>query len=75
MRLTGDVILKARVLVNPLRERELDLRGTPFTKGICSIYVNEAFCALGYKIPTLENLGATKVLYQIPAQLRKFSSF
>lgn len=40
MRLTNDVILSARVVINPLRDRELDLRG--------------------YKIPALENLGATK---------------
>ncbi|KAF0691276.1 Aste57867_17454 [Aphanomyces stellatus] len=40
MRLTAELILNARAHVNPLRERELDLRG--------------------YKIPVLENLGATK---------------
>ncbi|RHY08899.1 hypothetical protein DYB25_008946 [Aphanomyces astaci] len=40
MRLTAELILSARAHINPLRERELDLRG--------------------YKIPVLENLGATK---------------
>ncbi|OQR99805.1 U2 small nuclear ribonucleoprotein A' [Thraustotheca clavata] len=40
MRLTVELILNARAHINPLRERELDLRG--------------------YKIPVLENLGATK---------------
>lgn len=43
MRLTADLIERARSRVNPLRQRELDLRG--------------------YKIPVIENLGATLDAY------------
>jgi hypothetical protein len=77
MRLTAEVILNARAHINPLRERELDLRGnhhalystthlylfrTLWKKTIYCLPVHVISChCLGYKIPVLENLGATKV--------------
>lgn len=56
MRLTGDFILRARVCINPLRERELDLRGI-YALSVMRLISND----VGYKIPAVENLGATKV--------------
>ena len=35
MRLTADVILRAQVSINPLRERELNLRGILY---VCLVY-------------------------------------
>ena len=60
MRLTADVILRAHVSINPLRERELNLRGTmlhPFA------LVSPDFTdkSTGYKAPAIENLGVTQV--------------
>ncbi|KAG8628104.1 hypothetical protein KVT40_003977 [Elsinoe batatas] len=44
MRLTADLISSSPTYINPLKERELDLRGYPF----------------GHKIPAIENLGLAK---------------
>lgn len=60
MRLTSDVILQAQVCINPLRERELSLRGTLDSQSSTTQSINITR-HLGYKAPAIENLGVTKV--------------
>jgi U2 small nuclear ribonucleoprotein A' len=59
VKLTPELLAQAPSALNPVKERQLDLRGE-FLKNLlhlqpCS-YLSE-----GYKIPTIENLGVTKV--------------
>ena len=66
VRLTPDLIVGAAQYLNPCRDRELDLRGrwgremynVSSIQFVC--YINlSPFSFPGYKIPLIENLGAT----------------
>lgn len=67
VKLTPELIEQSMQYINPVRDRELDLRGLLRTKSVVITYI--AFiplflfywCVAGYKIPTIENLGATLV--------------
>ena len=90
VKLTAEIIQQSYQYTNPIRERELDLRGTLICRSIfpldiihsgcfvalsyflsyelCLHYyyltlLNDGlYCFVGYKIPVIENLGATLVL-------------
>src|SRR5690554_5129062 len=53
-RITADLVLRSPSYFNPLREREIDLRG------IATLFFLLSFA--GNKIPIIENLGTTQVL-------------
>ena len=57
VKLTVDLIEGAGQYINPIRDRELDLR---FCKTflVMMAQLNQFFCR-GYKIPVIENLGTT----------------
>jgi hypothetical protein len=62
MKLTPELLAQASSALNPVKERQLDLRGK-FTE---NSYCCRAPTAVpGYKIPAIENLGVTKVAYMI----------
>lgn len=65
MRLTVDLIDSSPSFINPLKDRELSLRGQficIFHFGISEILGLISLYFLGHRISMLENLGATKVL-------------
>jgi U2 small nuclear ribonucleoprotein A' len=57
MKLTPELLTQAPSSLNPIKERQLDLRGKSYTC-VC-ILANRS--VPGYKIPAIENLGVTKV--------------
>nr|CAD7417078.1 unnamed protein product [Timema poppensis] len=72
VKLTPDLIQQSMQFINPVRDRELDLRGKlqylrygencPGTRGLV-VTLSRNFVSLavmtGYKIPVIENMGAT----------------
>jgi U2 small nuclear ribonucleoprotein A' len=62
MKLTPELLAQAPSALNPVKERQLDLRGKstkiPY-QDHSSFVVSVEFP--GYKIPAIENLGVTKV--------------
>jgi len=58
MKLTPELLAQASSAINPVKERQLDLRGT--LTGI-SRHDHSSIVISGYKIPAIENLGVTKV--------------
>ena len=61
MKLTPELLAVSPPALNPLKERQLDLRGAPFfDTDIWDPLWSDTFC-LGHKIPAIENLGVTKV--------------
>lgn len=54
--LSADLISRSPSYVNPLKDRELDLRGI-FEKSLVFFF---QLCCVGNKIPAIENLGATE---------------
>lgn len=58
VKLTPELLAQAPSAINPVRERQLDLRGEPAKK---SYIARIADAHKGYKIPTIENFGVTKV--------------
>jgi len=62
MKLTPELLAQAPSALNPVKERQLDLRG----KSAENLYYFHSPTAVpGYKIPAIENLGVTKVAYMI----------
>ena len=59
MRLTADLIARSDSYFNPLKERELNLRG--ILHAFCSDVLLFDNGLLGNKIAIIENLGATQV--------------
>ena len=60
MKLTPELIAQAPSALNPLKERQLDLRGES------NFYLTHTYKSqmlTGHKIPAVENLGITKVLF------------
>jgi hypothetical protein len=57
MRLTADLITNSLSYINPLLERELDLRGAFFISPV-TVAANPP---AGHKIPAIENLGVAGV--------------
>jgi U2 small nuclear ribonucleoprotein A' len=62
MKLTPELLAQAPSALNPVKERQLDLRGKSPEISFCC-YMPTAVS--GYKIPAIENLGVTKVAYMI----------
>lgn len=60
VKLTPELIEGARQYINPLKDRELDLRGEKIHLSAIATFT-EFFIFLGYKIPLIEGLGATYV--------------
>lgn len=60
MKLTPELLAQASAGLNPTKERQLDLRGehARFFIKICGQLQH---LTTGYKIPTIENLGITRV--------------
>jgi len=58
MKLTPELLAQASSAINPVKERQLDLRGT-LTE--ISRHDHSSIIISGYKIPAIENLGVTKV--------------
>lgn len=56
VKLTPELLAQAPSAINPIKERQLDLRGEPAD----SILLVSLMCCKGYKIPTIENFGVTK---------------
>lgn len=58
MKLTPELLAQAPSALNPIKERELDLRGEdlPSMRRVCIDILLS-----GYKIPAIENLGVTRV--------------
>ena len=56
VKLTPELLAQAPSAINPIRERQLDLRGESAT----SISQVSLMHRKGYKIPTIENLGVSK---------------
>lgn len=57
MKLTPELLAQASSSINPVKERQLDLRGT---STIRFMIASPTFLP-GYKIPAIENIGVTKV--------------
>lgn len=57
VKLTPELLAQAPSAINPVRERQLDLRGES-RKDLC--IAGQADAQKGYKIPAIENLGVTK---------------
>lgn len=57
MKLTPELLTQAPSTLNPIKERQLDLRGKSYPLFVFSPTV----VYTGYKIPAIENLGVTKV--------------
>ncbi len=57
MKLTPELLTQASSSLNPIKERQLDLRGKSYPMSVFSSTVMYT----GYKIPAIENLGVTKV--------------
>ncbi len=57
MKLTPELLTQAPSALNPIKERQLDLRGKSRSMSVFSSTVMYT----GYKIPAIENLGVTKV--------------
>ena len=58
MKLTPELLAQASSALNPVKERQLDLRG----ESTRNLYCRPMPTAIpGYKIPAIENLGVTKV--------------
>jgi hypothetical protein len=60
MKLTPELLAQAPSALNPVKERQLDLRGKS-TENLCCRLMPTS--VPGYKIPAIENLGVTKVAY------------
>jgi U2 small nuclear ribonucleoprotein A' len=58
MKLTPELLAQASASINPVKERQLDLRGMSHTKFACN---RSPTIISGYKIPAIENIGVTKV--------------
>jgi hypothetical protein len=58
MKLTPELLAQAPSALNPVKERQLDLRGTSAENSCCCPIPT---AVPGYKIPAIENLGVTKV--------------
>lgn len=62
VKLTAEIIQNSMQFINPVKDRELDLRGKQINWGYISPILKR-FCIyffiLGYRIPEIENLGAT----------------
>lgn len=56
VKLTPELLAQAPSAINPIKERQLDLRGESAT----SMSRVSLMRRKGYKIPTIENLGVTK---------------
>jgi len=56
MKLTPELLAQTVSSLNPVKERQLDLRGAYKA----SSHFHDIDPRLGYKIPTIENLGVTK---------------
>lgn len=56
VKLTAEIIQSSMQYINPVKDRELDLRGKLLLKGF---KVRLLMVFLGYRIPEIENLGAT----------------
>lgn len=56
VKLTPELLAQAPSAINPIRERQLDLRG----ESANPILLVSLMHRKGYKIPTIENLGVTK---------------
>jgi U2 small nuclear ribonucleoprotein A' len=63
MKLTPELLAQAPSTINPVKERQLDLRGM-FTEILHCDRSPTATATTGYKIPAIENLGVTKVRTQ-----------
>lgn len=60
VKLTPDLIQNSMQYINPVKDRELDLRGSIFFRLVqLSHCFHMVFSLVGYKIPEIENLGAT----------------
>jgi U2 small nuclear ribonucleoprotein A' len=59
MKLTPELLAQASAGLNPIKERQLDLRGEP-RRQLSTLSLTHC-CRSGYKIPTIENLGVTRV--------------
>lgn len=57
VKLTAELIQNSMQYINPVKDRELDLRGKINPNSRVAIWHITSF--LGYKIPEIENLGAT----------------
>lgn len=57
VKLTAELIQNSMQYINPVKDRELDLRGKINPNSRVPIWHITSF--LGYKIPEIENLGAT----------------
>ena len=62
MKLTPELLAQASSALNPVKERQLDLRGKSAENSYCRPMLT---AVPGYKIPAIENLGVTKVAYMI----------
>lgn len=62
MKLTPELLAQAPSALNPVKERQLDLRGKSTENSCCHPMPT---AVPGYKIPAIENLGVTKVAYMI----------
>ena len=62
MKLTPELLAQASSGLNPVKERQLDLRGKSAENSCCRLIPT---ALPGYKIPAIENLGVTKVAYMI----------
>ena len=58
MKLTPELLAQASSTINPVKERQLDLRGKLTENSRCD---PSSIVISGYKIPAIENLGVTKV--------------
>lgn len=61
VKLTAELVQQSLQYTNPCRDRELDLRGNFFsilTNFMC-LSLSQVQYILGYKIPQIENMGAT----------------
>lgn len=66
MKLTPELLAQAPSALNPVKERQLDLRGKSTENSCCRLMPT---AVPGYKIPAIENLGVTKVAYMISLAL------
>lgn len=57
VKLTPELLAQASSAINPVKERQLDLRGESQS---ISLFRSRS-CRKGYKIPAIENLGVTRV--------------